>query len=285
MRARVERGQTVVRAVLLVAAVALIGVLLYRQVSRLGVNRVPVWVAATDLRAGQMVTPGLMRLIQAPPPKGALIEQAGIAGRVLKAAKAAGQPFYAADLEPRPVPPALASTIPVGRLMATVRVSALDLPVRELRSGDRLDIIQAGPTGVTMVAHDAFMMGNLSSGSGPREVNKILGVDISPPVLDQAAASADALVLGVFPEDVFPLAAAEASGHKLKIVLHSDTEVKSGVLLTPDPPRPSPPGEGLPAVEIIAGKTKEIVYVRDDVRNITILPQARPKPTPRTGTQ
>lgn len=284
MRARVERGQTVVRAVLLVAAVALIGVLLYRQVSRLGGNRVPVWVAATDLRPGQMVTPGLMKLIQAPPPKGALVEQQGIAGRQLKVAKPAGQPFYNADLEPRPVPPPLASTIPVGRLMATVKVSALDLPTQELRAGDRLDIIQAGPGGVVMVAHDAYMMGNLSTQSAAREANKIMGVDLAPPSAGPAAA-AEALVLGVFPEDVFPLAAAEASGHKLKIVLHSDTEVKSGVLLTPDPPRPAPPGEGLPAVEIITGKTKETIYVRDEVRNITILPPVRPQATPRTGAQ
>lgn len=284
MRARTERGQTVVRAVLLVAAVALIGVLLYRQVSRLGGNRVPVWVAAVDLRPGQMVTPGLMKLTQAPPPKGALVEQQGIAGRQLKVAKAAGQPFYNADLEPRPVPPALATTIPVGRLMATVKVSALDLPTQELRNGDRLDIIQAGPEGVTMVAHDAFMMGNLSSQSPAREGNRVMGVDLSPPT-DRPAAPAEALVLGVFPEDVFPLAAAEASGQKLKIVLHSDTEVKSGVLLTPDPPRPAPPGEGLPAVEVIVGKTKETIYVRDEVRNITILPPVRPQPTPRTGAQ
>jgi Flp pilus assembly protein CpaB len=284
MRARTERGQTVVRAVLLVAAVALIGVLLYRQVSRLGGNRVPVWVAAVDLRPGQMVTPGLMKLTQAPPPKGALVEQLGIVGRQLKVAKVAGQPFYNADLEPRPVPPALASTIPVGRLMATVKVAALDLPTQELRQGDRLDIIQAGPDGVTMVAHDAFMMGNLSSQPKARDGSRVMGVDISPPT-DAPASPAEALVLGVFPEDVFPLAAAEASGHKLKIVLHSDTEVKSGVLLTPDPPRPAAPGEGLPAVEIITGKTKETIYVRDEVRNITILPPVRPQATPRTGAQ
>lgn len=285
MRARVERGQTVVRAVLLVAAVALIGVLLYRQVSRLGGNRVPVWVAATDLRPGQPITPSLMKLIQAPPPKGALVEQAGIVGRVLKTAKAAGQPFYSADLEPRPVPPALATTIPVGRLMATVKVAALDLPTRELRNGDRLDIIQAGPNGVTMVAHDAFMMGNLTTQGAARERNTIMGVNLAPPTETEPAAPVEALVLGVFPEDVFPLAAAEASGQKLKIVLHSDTEVKSGVLLTPDPPRPAPPGEGLPAVEIIVGKTKETIYVRDEVRNITILPPVRPQATPRTGAQ
>nr|MBP9945257.1 hypothetical protein [Vicinamibacteria bacterium] len=254
-------------------------------VSRLGGNRVSVWVSATDLRAGQAVTPGLMKVVQILPPKGALVEQQGIAGRVLKVAKPAGQPFYNADLEPRPVPPALSTTIPVGRLMATVKVVALDLPTKELRVGDRLDIIQAGPDGVTMVAHDAFMMGNLTTTSGSREKNAVMGVDLTPPDINRTTTVAEALVLGVFPEDVFPLAAAEASGQKLKIVLHSDTEVKSGVLLTPDPPRPAPPGEGLPAVEVIVGKTKETVYVRDEVRNITILPPVRPKATPRTGAQ
>ena len=230
MRARVERGQTVVRAVLLVAGVGLIGVLLYRQLTRMTTDRVPVWVSATDLRAGQPVTAGLVKQVLLSPPKGALVEVGGIQGRILKVAKAAGQPFYPADLEPRPVPPALSTTIPAGRLLATVKVSALDLPTHELRTSDRLDIIQATPGAdapVKMVAHDAYMMGNLrTSSAGSREKNTILGVDLTPPAsADGPVATAEALVLAVFPEDVFPLASAEASGQKLKIVLHSDTEV------------------------------------------------------------
>lgn len=282
MRARVERGQTVVRAVLIVAAVALIGVLLYRQLSRMSTSKVSVWVSATELRAGQIVTPGMMKQIQATAPKGAYVEPSAIVGRALKVSKGAGIPFYPVDLEPKPAPPALTTTIPVGRLLATVKVAALDLPTAQLRTADRLDIIQAGPQEVKMIAHDVYMMGSLQSGSsGKRQT--IMGIDITPPDLDQPVAAAEALVLAVFPEDVFPLAAAEASGQKLKIVLHSDSEVRSGILLTPDPPRKEAPGEGLPAVEVIAGKTKETVYVKDEVRKVAVGPSAGPAPAPRSG--
>lgn len=278
MRARVERGQTVVRAVLLVAAVALIGVLLYRQVSRLSVDRVNVWVSATDLKPGQVVTPGLMRQVQMPPAKGAYVERSAIEGRAMVAAKAAGQPFYPADLAPRPVPPALATTIPAGRLLATVKVAALDLPTEELRTGDRLDIIQAGFGGeVQMIAHDAYMMGVMNSGSGRKEKATIMGVDLTPPDPSAPPQEATALVLGVFPEDVFPLAKAESSSQRMKIVLHSDAEVKSGVLLTPDPPKPEAPGKGLPSVEVIVGKKRETVYAADDPRRVVFAPPAPKK--------
>lgn len=288
MRARVERGQTVVRAVLLVAAVLVIGVLLYRQLSRFTSERVPVWVTAADLKAGQVVTSGLMRRVEMAPPKGAFVDPNAVQGRTLKAAKLAGQPFYPADLEPRPVPPALATTIPAGRLLATVKVASMDMPTDSLRNGDRLDIIQAGPKGTLMVAHDAYMMGNLRATPAKSEGNRLLGVDLTPPDQTKQTGAAEALVLAVFPEDVFPLATAEASGSKMKIVLHSDIEVKSGILLTPDPPKPEPPGEGLPAVEVIRGKTKETVYAADEVRRIAYAPptaQSSPKPrrTPTTG--
>ncbi len=214
MRARVERGQTVVRAVLLVAAVLVIGVLLYRQLSRFTTERVPVWVSAADLKAGQVVTGGVMKRVEMPAPKGAFVDPAAVQGRTLKVAKPAGQPFYPADLEPRPVPPALASTIPAGRLLATVRVAAFDLPTDDLRGGDRLDIIKSGSGGTEMVAHDAYMMGNLRSTPAQGESNRLLGIDLTPPDQKKANAAAEALVLAVFPEDVFPLAAAAASGEE-----------------------------------------------------------------------
>ena len=279
MRAKVERGQTVVRAVLLVAAVGLIGVLLYRQVSRMGGSRVAVWVSATDLRAGQNVSAGLMKQVQMLPPKGALVEHAAIEGRVLNVAKEAGQPFYVNDLAPRPVPPPLATTVPSGRLLATVKVAVLDLPTKELRTADRLDIIQAGPDGVRMIAHDAYMMGNLTTRPPAGESNRIMGVDIAPPKADKPSAGAEALVLALFPKDVFPLAEAEASGGKLKIVLHSDAEVKANSLLDPTPKKVA--GRSLPAVEILKGTKREKVYAADAARKLAVAPPKTTPPAPK----
>jgi len=269
----------VVRAILLVAAVGLIGVLLYRQISRLAGDRVSVWVSATELRVGQPVTAGVLRQVQLPRPKGAIADRASILGRVLTVAKGPDQPFYPADLAPLAVPAALATTIPPGRLLATVKLSALDLPSQELRNADRLDIIQAGSGGVSMIAHDVYMMGHLSSAAGASKKNSLLGIDLTPPDLDAQPTGAEALVLALLPKDVFPLAAAEASGQRLKIVLHSDADVKAGRLLNAAPAVRS--GASLPAIEIISGTKRQRVYAADAARTLVVAPPQSPAPTPR----
>src|ERR1700733_13729865 len=119
MRARVERGQTIVRAVLLVAAIGLVGVLLYRQADRFGGGRVPMWVAASELKPGETVRVDTMKLVQHAPAAGVLVDGPSIGGRKLKQAKREGEPFVVSALEPRPAPPPLAATVPNGRLLAT----------------------------------------------------------------------------------------------------------------------------------------------------------------------
>jgi len=238
MRSRVKRqewGAPPMRTVLFVAALGLLSVLAYRQIARMVDTRVPLWVSAADLRAGETVTGASLIQLQATPPPGALVDRLDIEGRVLVTDKAAGQPFVARDLAPR-LPPELTSTIPAGRLLATVRIDAMDMPAQELRAGNRLDIVEAAPDGVRVVAHDAYMMGTMRAPSASAgESGRIAGIDLSVPGSRDSQPSTAALVLAIFPQDVFPLAAAEASGRKLKIVLHSANELASGQLLSVQP--------------------------------------------------
>jgi hypothetical protein len=71
-------------------------------------------------------------------------------------------------------------------------------------------------------------------------------------------------VLGLYPDEVFSLAAAEASGQQLKLVLHSDREVKAGEVLDirPAPALPPPPAPSAPAVEVLLGSRSETVRAR-----------------------
>jgi hypothetical protein len=207
-----------------------------------------------------------MRLIQMSPPAGALVARADIEGRTLRQDKGDGEPFYAADLAPRQQAPSLSSTVPAGRLLATVRVGAMDLPVPELSAGDRVDILQARVEGVELIAADAQVMGTLRPRNpAPAGDNgRILGIDLSIPNVNQTQSTNGelALVLAVLPYDVYALTAAEASGRKMKLVLHSDQEVKSGKLINLRPmPQPAvAPGPPAPSVEVLLGGKVERVY-------------------------
>jgi Flp pilus assembly protein CpaB len=259
-----DKGLTIVRGLLLAAAVVVVAVLGYRQVQRLTVKRVPVWVSVGRLAKGRPLTMADLKATEMPPPSGAIVNRADIEGRTLLVDKAAGQPFYLSDLAPRPAKPPLATTIPDGRLLATVRIESMDLPATELMAGDRLDLLLAQPDGVRVVAHDVYVLGLLNTrppAAASADSGRILGVDISVPGANAAPAAGSALVLGIYPEDAFSLAAGEATGKKMKIVLHSAAEVKSGEVLDlrPEPPPPAP--HESPSVEVLRGAKSERIHV------------------------
>jgi hypothetical protein len=205
-------------------------------------------------------------VVQIEPPAGAIVSRADIEGRKLIQDKPEGQPFFASDLGPAPPRPALAATVPLGRLLTTVRIGSMDIPVPELFAGDRLDLLQATPEGVRLVAGDAQVMGSLSNNARAQanaDNGRILGIDISIPDLNaRSDDSGLALVLAVLPADVYAITAAEASGKKMKVVLHSDQEVRSGKLINLRPIAPPPPAPGPPApsVEVLLGGRIERVY-------------------------
>lgn len=260
---RVDRGLTIARVLLLVTAVGLVGFLVYRQVDRMSATTIPVWVTAGDLRAGQVVTGDSLQLVRVPPPVGAIANRSDIEGRTLAQPKLKGQPFYVRDF-PAPQPQeTLSATIPAGRVLGTVRIESMDLPVPQLRQGDRLDIVRAGSGPASLVAHDVYFLGLLTAKTPAAKAgdsNRILGVDISVPNLDGPKPAGTALVLGLRPSDVFPLAEGEASGQKLKIVLHANAEVEAGKLLDLRPPS-RPAGRASPTIEVFRGGSTERVSV------------------------
>jgi len=239
---RFDRGLTVARAALVVAAVLLVGVLGYRQINRLTGEKVPVWIATGNLPKGAVVRAANLTLTRVSRPDGALVRRTDIEGRTLLFDKTSGSPFFPGDLEEPPPPPGVAQSIPAGRLLATVKVQSMDLPSLELKAGDRLDILQATTEGVRIVAHDAYMMGLMAAPAPTRaESGTVLGVDLSVPTARPTAPGGPALVLAVLPEDVFGLTAAEASGPKLKLVLHGAGEVQGNALIDLRPKaRPAP---------------------------------------------
>jgi len=228
-------------------------------------EKVPVWIAAGQLKKGTVIRPANLLLTRLSRPGGALVRRADIEGRTLLFDKADGAPFFPGDLEEPPPPPGVAQSIPAGRLLATVRIQSMDLPARELKAGDRLDILQATRDGVQLVARDAYVMGTMTPPAPAKKADSgnVLGVDISVPGSQPQQGGGPALVLAVLPQDVFGLTAAEANGPKMKLVLHGAGEVQNQAMIDLRPkPRPAArPTKPATHVQVMLGpRTEQVTF-------------------------
>jgi hypothetical protein len=240
----------------LIAALLLATFLGYRQVDRWLGSGESVWVATAGLAPGSLVGEGdleRMRMRTGEVPDGAIADRGRIEGQRLSRAKQEGDAFVASDFEQRRQQnerPPLAELLPEGRVMTEVPLWAENVLFKEMRRGDRIDILASGRSregrGVSRtVARDVYFIGfvdpNLlrettqpSNGNGERQ--GLLEALISSsgvgrgtgPVLTTVT---NALV-GLYPGDVFPVTEARAQGLSLSLVLHGRHEVEKGELLT-----------------------------------------------------
>lgn len=249
------------RSAVLLAVVALLGILLYRQVNRWRGTPVTLWVAAADLAPGTVVQgkqvvkktlrePGL--------PANVVLDRGLIEGRQLAKGKAAGSPFFRSDFAPPDRGPGLAGMLPKGRVLVLLKLSGLpvDELAEQLRFGDRLDIVAAASGGgwTATVAHDAFFLGWIAQrqpAEGSSGEGGLVSSFTAAATKSQAAPQGPSpLLLAVHPQDAVPLTEAQAAGLTLSPILHGKSEVETGELLMLYRPR-------LDEVELISGAKRE----------------------------
>jgi pilus assembly protein CpaB len=166
---------------------------------------VPVAVAAADLAAGAVLTPGDLTAVPVPAdvaPGGAVGAPDELIGQVLAAPVRAGE----AVTDVRLVGPGLWSQVPEGQVAAPVRLA--DLAVASLlRAGDRVDVlgtaadaVDGGVAPVRVVAESALV---LSAPAPPTD---------DGPVLGAGGSGSGLLVLAVDPATAQALAGAGAGG-------------------------------------------------------------------------
>jgi len=144
--------------------------------------------------------------------------------------------------------------VPEGRVLATIRVPMTLVPYKNLKHGDRVDVVavdkSGGQTGFArVIARDAYIVGMMYAKPSPQASAPRTGLAalVTPPISNQRGPSTVGLLLGLHPEDALPLAQATSGRDTVQVVLHGKTEVASGQLLE------------LPAqvpVELIAGSKK-----------------------------
>jgi Flp pilus assembly protein CpaB len=251
---------------LLALALLLVAVLGFRQVQRWISPEQEVWVASADLGPG--TTLGSHNLKKAKVatsslPRGAVVDARALSGRELSRPKQEGAPFVREDFANGSTSTvAVAEMVPEGRVLTTIRVPKGLVPYKNLKNGDRVDLISiAGRSGggyARVVASDAYLVGMIFSqqaaqnrNGGRRNSLADLVASSSPrPKTDPTLG----LVLAVHPEDALPLAQAYGGRNRLQVVLHGSAEVASGQLL-------ELPEREAAGVELIAGNKSQRLKV------------------------
>lgn len=269
---RNDRKAAVLRWLPAVMAAVCLLVLGFRQVQRWSAARGAMVIAVDSLAKGTVLEPQHLRLVPVrgrTAPAGLLRSTAQARGRTLTIAKKAGEPILASELlTPVAVDNHLSTMIPPGRVLTSLTLKNIVVPVQDLRRGDRIDILAAGVTEdrrrvSRIIARDAFVIGyaRATGGGDPRaadadaKAKKILGVDVSPPSVRTARDDSQALIIALKPGDVIPLADVDGSDAHISIVVHSRDDVKNGTSLSIVPPT------ALKTVEVILGSSRERVPI------------------------
>lgn len=238
---------------LLALALLLVGVLGFRQVQRL-MNQREVWVASSDLPMGATVGPQNLKrvkLSESALPKGTLADANAIAGRELSRAKQEGEPFVGGDFQGQEKAVAVAEMVPEGRVLTMVRVNRGLVPYRNLKNGDRIDLVALGER-VYVVAHDAYLVGQSIPKPPPEAAPTGRAAMIPPSPMQNTTPPTIGLILAVHPEDALPIAQATSGKGQVRVVLHGKAEVASGQLI--ELPQHNP-------VEFIAGSRRTQLVV------------------------
>jgi Flp pilus assembly protein CpaB len=231
------RGRISIPYVLTIAvALLLVAALAARQVSRAYSTRVVV--ARDAIASGERIDAsklGFAEVAKGAVPPGVVLDPALIIGHIVQRPVAKGQAITATDFAAAMTPTKwLSDAPPEGRVVVTVAVPGTLLPVQQLRLGDQLELLGVSREGVSkVVGRDAYFLGAIKAAR--REPAR------GP--LDSLVQSAQAprptgvvgLVLAVRPEDVSPIAQAQAKGETIALALHGSREIVSGHLLEISP--------------------------------------------------
>lgn len=256
---------------ILVAAIGLVGLLVYRQVDRLRGAVVPVWVAASDLEEGAVLTGENLvtaSLREQSLPQATVRLRANIEGRELLRAKKQGESFQAGDLRRtrRDPGPGITEQVPEGRVLMTAILPGF--PIAQLnemlRYEDRFDIFAQGRGEPLHLAHDVIFLGWIaprqaqSSDNGGGRVGLVDTLTEAANTAGSRGSGPTPLLLGVRPEDVRRLVWALNARVRLSVIIHGRDEVREGKLL-PFPVQPRPRAE---VVDLIAGSKRRKVSLQ-----------------------
>lgn len=257
-------NHVVLKLAVLAVAILLVAFLSWRQFQRWRGPTQVVWVAASSLAPGSLLSADdfeAARLRAGDLPAGFLDQGSDPTGQRLARGVEQGEPLTASAFSApddsgsvEPSPP-LAELVPPGRVLVRVSVSLEDVVMHELRRGDRLDLLATTRDGrARVIASDAYLLAwvdpaLLAQNRNANAANNVSAEgDERQGLLEALISSAGAtstqqqgsrisrvtrMLLALSPEDVLPVTSAQSSG-AIAIALHGQKEVADGTLLSLD---------------------------------------------------
>jgi Flp pilus assembly protein CpaB len=236
-----------------------------RQVSRTSSTR--MLVARNAILPGERIDAAKLLLADVrndAVPNGAFTDAAMLVGKTAQRPINAGSAITATDVASAQAVSWLADAPPPGRVVITVSVPGTLLPVSQLQAGNQLELLAVTRNGRSrVIGRDAFYIGSMQSRPEPR-ASGLAGM-VASANSGRKPSGVIGLVLAVRPEDVSPIAQAEATGDRITFAIHGRRETASGQLLQIDP-RTAPGTKSRPRaapaqVELIVGSQRGKVSV------------------------
>ncbi|MDO6835927.1 hypothetical protein Q4596_09875 [Pseudoalteromonas carrageenovora] len=252
MKSKSNKGATTAALTLLITSGMLASALGIRQVN--DENHVTAWVVNKNMSAGQTITVHDVAQKEIDPSNYAnmalsIQNPRALIGKKLATNKMIEQPLFDTDFV-RAKSQNLSEAIPAGRVLYTLKLTTLDIPLSRVHKGDRLDIVAKTNRLVRTVARDVQLIG-VSKGPKTQAANSGVMDNLAKETTNSAGVS---LVLAVLPKDVYSLAGID-NADKVSIIVHSAYDIEQGRLQNFSRLKTSR------TIEVVKGVKNEAVYV------------------------
>ncbi|MEL0646877.1 hypothetical protein V6248_05545 [Pseudoalteromonas agarivorans] len=253
MKSKNNKGATTAALTLLITSGMLASALGIRQVNEQ--DLVSAWVVNKNMAAGQTISVNDVAQKEIDPSNYtnmalSIQNPRALIGKQLATNKMVEQPLFETDFV-QAKSQNLSEAIPAGRVLYTLKLNTLDIPLSRVHKGDRLDIVAKTNRLVRTVARDVQLIGVSKGPKGNGQKPGMMENLSSKQPSDSAGVS---LVLAVLPKDVYSLAGIDLDD-KVSIIVHSAYDIEQGRLQNFSRLQTSR------TIEVVKGVKNEAVYV------------------------
>ncbi|WP_338364460.1 hypothetical protein [uncultured Pseudoalteromonas sp.] len=253
MKSKNNKGATTAALTLLITSGMLASALGIRQAN--DQDLITAWVVNKNMSAGQVISVHDIAQKEIDPSNYSnmalsIQNPRAFIGKQLATNKIDKQPLFETDFI-QVKSQNLSEAIPAGRVLYTLKLTTLDIPLSRVHKGDRLDIVAKTNRLVRTVARDVQLIG---ISKGPKTQAQKSGVMDSLGKKETTSSAGVSLVLAVLPKDVYSLAAID-SQDKVSIIVHSAYDIEQGRLQNFSQLQTSR------TIEVVKGVKNQAVYV------------------------
>lgn len=226
MKTKKSKGVTTVGITLLMTSGLMASALGIRQLN--SQDTVPAWVLNKNIAAGHVISIADIKQHEMPEKTfkaspNSIQNPRALVGKKVAIRKFKDELLFNSDFQ-MIQRQALSEAIPAGRVLYSLKLTELGIPLSRLHKGDRFDIVANSGRSVRTIARNVQLIG-LSRSMTVR--NKSNNPKLANEYKNNTSSRAPSLVLAVQPQDVYSLAGISASDN-VSVIVHSAFDVEQG---------------------------------------------------------